>query len=146
MLTNSLGRATIQVSAGQDTQTTHNTERMKDMATHTVTALTVTQETVYRLAVGLNDRYSLRQEIKTETAIKTIIKIVLQHASGYTIHTADGGYIMQDSGELVREQSVIVELMYVSQGSVVAIANDIKTALNQESVLYQEYVTASAYI
>ena len=114
--------------------------------TTTHTTLTVTQEIVYRLTVDLNDRYSLRQEIKTGTAIKTIIKIVLQHASGYTIHAADGGYIMQDSGELVREQSVIVELMYVSQDSVVAIANDIKTALNQESVLYQEYVTASAYI
>lgn len=110
------------------------------------TTLTVTQETVYRLSVGLNDRYSLRQEKTTEEAISTIIKIVLQYATGYTLYVADGGYVMQDSGELVREQSVIVELMYTDRSSVTAIASDIKTALNQESVLYQEYVTASAYI
>lgn len=112
---------------------------------HTATAVSVTQETVYRLSIGLNDRETLKQEIETEEAVKTIIKIVLQHASGYTIHTADGGYIMQ-GGELVREQSVIVELMYTTRDSVVAIADGIKAALNQESVLYQEYVAASAYI
>lgn len=97
----------------------------------------------YTLYVGLNDRDSKLQEVSTIDAYKLIVNICKSHKlDGFTISEAMGFYV-HENGEVVTEKSLRIEILFTSNEVIDAIIKDVKTILNQESVVKQvEEVTS----
>lgn len=97
----------------------------------------------YTLYVGLNDKDSKIQEISTIDAYKIIVNVCkISGLDGFTIGEATGFYVHED-GEIVTEKSLRIEILFSSNEVIDAIIKDIKTILNQESVVKQvEEVTS----
>lgn len=97
----------------------------------------------YTLYVGLNDKDSKIQEISTIDAYKIIVNVCKTSGlDGFTIGEATGFYVHED-GEIVTEKSLRIEILFSSNEVIDAIIKDIKTILNQESVVKQvEEVTS----
>ena len=91
----------------------------------------------YTLYCGLNDKDTKRQEISTLEAAKMVRNACLSYADGATIFEADGIY-RHETGELIAEKTLRVELMMVEQSVVRRIVDTIKATLNQESITVQE--------
>ena len=97
----------------------------------------------YTLYVGLNDKDSKVQEISTVEAYKVLENILLKHnVEGATIFEAVGIYKHEDK-TFVTENTLRIELMFISKETVKAIVETIKTILNQESVAVQYEVVNS---
>lgn len=98
------------------------------------------------LYIGLNDKDSKQQEVRTLDAYKTVSNII---GVGSTITEGRGIYKHKD-GTVVTEVSLIVELLdfdnTLSKKWVVDKVNQIKTTLNQESVAVQEQEVVSELI
>lgn len=97
----------------------------------------------YTLFVGLNDKITKLQEISTVNAYKTIVNICKNNGlDGFTIGEATGFYV-HDDGEIVTEKSLRIEILFATEKQVNNIINQVKIALNQESVVKQvEEVTS----
>ena len=94
-------------------------------------------ENKYILYVGLNDKDTKKQEITTATAQKTIQQILFNNqVEGFTIYKAKGLY-KHTSGEITKETTIIIELLYISNNIINNIIKDLKIAINQESILKQ---------
>ena len=93
----------------------------------------------YLLTIGLNDKDSLNQEIKTEAAKKIIANILLNDFNIYafTMIECSGVYKM-NSDEIVFEQSIRLEIVNDSEiKSIPAILAALKSALNQECIMIE---------
>lgn len=101
----------------------------------------------YVLYIGLFDKDTKKQEIKTEVAKETIKRILLkQGISGMTIpKTADGVY-SHENGEIVQEPSVMVELLFVERIQIVRAMDELKVALNQETIAVQVQVLEDCFL
>ena len=88
----------------------------------------------YKVYVGLNDAKSKKQEINTEDAMAMVSLYLASHFEGATVYPATGVYKHND-GTVVRENSLVIELVFVSEESVEALVNQCKTILNQESIM-----------
>lgn len=86
----------------------------------------------HTLFLGLNDKDSKVQEVKTEQAVSLIGKI----AGDCTITPSTGYYTHQD-GTIVKETSLKVEMLFKADNQVLGIVQDLKTMLNQESIAVQ---------
>ena len=98
--------------------------------------------------IGLNDQHQRKQIYTSKQAQERIIDQILKHTNitGYTIHTAKGGYTHTD-GTYTAENSLILELFdKLPRKTIKQLANDIKTALNQESVVYTKQRTKALFI
>ena len=89
---------------------------------------------MYKVFVGLNDSESKKQEIKTEDAMSLVSLYLASHFDGATVYNGIGVYRHED-GTIVRENSLIIELVYVSDFMVESLVNHCKTILNQESIM-----------
>lgn len=98
------------------------------------------------LYVGLNDKDTKLQEVKTLDAYKMVSNLI---GVGCTITEGRGIYKHED-GTVVSEVSLIVELLdfdnTLSKGWVKSKVEQIKTILNQESVAVQEQEVVSELI
>lgn len=95
------------------------------------------KEKKYILNVGLNDKDTKQQKIDSIEAYKVVENLLLNNGiSGYTIYQGLGLY-KHDNGEITRENTLIIELMFVSADVVDKIIELLKQVLNQESVLKQ---------
>lgn len=95
------------------------------------------KEKKYILNVGLNDKDTKQQKINSVEAYKIVENLLLNNGiSGYTIYEGLGLY-KHDSGEITRENTLIIELMFVNDNVVDKIINLLKQVLNQESILKQ---------
>ena len=90
------------------------------------------------LYVGLNDKDSKVQEISTINAYKIVQNILI--GVGY-----DGGNIQEstgfykhESGEVVIEKSFRVELCFADDKKTAEAIKQIKTILNQESIILEK--------
>lgn len=98
------------------------------------------------LTVGLFDRRTKKQEIDTAKAKKMIQNILINHYGifAFTMVDCQGVYKMQDTGEIVREPSIRIEI---------ATENDISTEIkeiirvlkhrrifNQESIMHKQMI------
>ena len=101
--------------------------------------------TKYILTIGLNDKDTYTQKYDTITAYKMIEQILAPRTNGYTMYETHGGYQHTD-GTFISEKSIRVELMFISETQVLIIANEIKTALNQESIAYETITSNSKLI
>ena len=95
------------------------------------------KEKKYILNVGLNDKDTKQQKIDSIEAYKVVENLLLNNGlSGYTIYQGLGLY-KHDNGEITRENTLIIELMFTTDNVVNKIIELLKQVLNQESILKQ---------
>jgi len=86
--------------------------------------------------VGLNDQVTHNQEISTIDAFKVVSNIFRETTGGATITEGTGVYTHED-GSLVVEKSLICLIYGAEMEKVIDAADQIKIALNQESVIIE---------
>ena len=89
---------------------------------------------MYKVFVGLNDAESKKQEIKTEDAMTLVSLYLANHFDGATVYNGIGVYKHED-GTIVRENSLIIELVYVTEFMVESLVKHLQTVFNQESIM-----------
>ena len=90
----------------------------------------------FTLYVGLNDKDSKKQEISTADALTFCHYMLLNHVDGATISDAKGIY-RHDNGDIVTENTIRIELLFVDDEKVKRIVEKLKAHFNQESVAVQ---------
>lgn len=92
----------------------------------------------YNIYIGLNDKDSKKQEISIERAREEVIKILNNNnINGLTMYVVDGVF-KHENGEVVHEKSLKVELLEVREDEIIKSINELKEALNQESILLEK--------
>lgn len=92
----------------------------------------------YNLYIGLNDKDSKKQEVSTRRAREEVIKILNNNnINGLTMYKVDGVF-KHETGEVVFEKSLKVELLEVEEEEVINAIQELKKALNQESILLEK--------
>ena len=90
------------------------------------------------LYVGLNDKDTKTQKIDTLSAYNLTNNILLNYVEGATVTQSKGIY-KHNNGNVVIENTLIIELLFTDTTIVEQIANDLKKALNQESIAIQKF-------
>lgn len=99
-------------------------------------------------SIGLNDQHTKTQKHTTKQAQTLIVNTLLKHnsISGYTLTTAKGGYKHSD-GVFINENSLILELFdKLPKKFIYTLIKDLKTTLNQESIVYTKQKVHSQFI
>lgn len=96
----------------------------------------------YILYVGLNDKDTKTQKIDTLSAYNLANNILLNYVEGATVTQSKGIYKHQN-GNVVIENTLIIELLFTDKQTVETIAKDLKIALNQESIAIQKQTIES---
>lgn len=96
------------------------------------------------LYIGLNDKDTKRQKIDTVEAFKMVSNLITVFADGGTIYRATGIY-RHDSGEIVIENTLRVELIEIDERPLTELVKALKAALNQESIIIQREHIESAF-
>ena len=92
----------------------------------------------YNVYIGLNDRDSKKQEISTRKAKQEAIKILNNNnITGLTMYEVTGVFKHED-GTMTFEKSLKVELLEVEEEDVLKSIEELKKALNQESILLEK--------
>ena len=92
----------------------------------------------YILYVGLNDKDTKTQKIDTLSAYNLTNNILLNYVEGATVTQSKGIY-KHNNGNVIIENTLIIELLFTDNNTVNKIANDLKKALNQESIAIQKF-------
>ena len=96
----------------------------------------------YILYVGLNDKDTKTQKIDTLSAYKLTNNILLNYVEGATVTQSKGIY-KHNNGNVVIENTLIIELLFTDKTTVETIAKELKMALNQESIAIQKQTIES---
>lgn len=96
----------------------------------------------YILYVGLNDKDTKTQKIDTLSAYNLTNNILLNYVEGATITQSKGIY-KHNNGNIVIENTLIIELLFTDKTTVETIAKELKMALNQESIAIQKQTIES---
>lgn len=89
---------------------------------------------LYKVYIGLNDQKTKKQEITTEKALIDVSEYLADHFEGATVYNGIGVYKHND-GKVVRENSLIIELIFVSDTDVMKMINHFRVIFNQESIM-----------
>ena len=89
---------------------------------------------LYKVYLGLNDQKEKRQLIDTNDALVMTSLYLASHFDGATVYNGIGVYKHED-GSIVRENSLIIELVYVTDFMVESLVKHLQTVFNQESVM-----------
>ena len=91
----------------------------------------------FTIIAGLNDKDTKKQEITTEEAINKIVKVLkLAEVEGATLTEAKGLYIHED-GAAIFENSIKIELLFITEETAKGICKLLKSVLNQEAVVLE---------
>ena len=91
----------------------------------------------FTVIAGLNDKDTKKQEITTEEAISKIVKVLkLAEVEGATLTEAKGLYIHED-GTAIFENSIKIELLFITEETAKGICKLLKSVLNQEAVVLE---------
>ena len=105
--------------------------------------------TKYVLTMGLFDKDSHLQEHSTLEASKVLNRMVVNRLGYGTITEATGIYT-HENGEVVVEPSLRVEILAtedaINDNSVKALAVEMKTTFNQESILFEKVEQQADFI
>ena len=96
----------------------------------------------YILYVGLNDKDTKTQKIDTLSAYNLTNNILLNYVEGATITQSKGIY-KHNNGNVVIENTLVIELLFTDKTTVETIAKELKMALNQESIAIQKQTIES---
>lgn len=88
---------------------------------------------MYKLYIGLKDKDTKKQKIPTFLAARQIEKTVCDYIGGATIYRARGCY-KHENGQVVRENTVIVETSCDNEQVVLECVKTLKVKFNQESI------------
>ena len=88
------------------------------------------------LYIGLNDKDSKQQEIETLTAFKIVLNTVKAYYDGGTIKECKGFY-KHESGAVTIETTLEVSILFAEENKTLALVQDLKQLLNQESIALQ---------
>jgi hypothetical protein len=99
----------------------------------------------FTLFIGLFDKETKHQEISTIDAYKVTSNIFASITGGATITEAVGVYTHNDNS-IVIEPSLRCEIFGATDKQIFAAADQIKTALNQESIALEESEVNSKFI
>ena len=96
----------------------------------------------YVFTVGLFDKDSEKQEIETVAAKNLISQILIEkfNICAFTIIEVAGVYKMESTGSIVKEPSIRIEMAMETEldnETVQKMINDLKTELNQETIMYK---------
>lgn len=97
--------------------------------------------------VGLFDKDTEKQEISTDDAKEKIAEILIEKFDifAFTMLECSGYYRMQSTGRIVAEPSIRIEIVTDEELTAAdAIIQELKAALNQESIMH-EISTAEIY-
>ena len=97
-------------------------------------ALNFDNTTSYKVFLGFNDQKAKIQLIKTEDALVMTSLYLASHFEGATVYNGIGVYRHED-GTIVRENSLIIELVYVTEFMVESLVKHLQQVFNQESVM-----------
>ena len=90
------------------------------------------------LTIGLFDKDTGLQEVSTQKAIRRISETVLNAGIfGATMWECQGIYKMQSNGLIIREPSIRIEFVEDLERDISGIVAELKTALNQESIMVE---------
>lgn len=98
----------------------------------------------FTMFIGLNDKETKKQEIETETAVNIVYNALSKQGIECITYDIKNGVYKHDNGTIVFEKNIIVELFFVENIQVVRALNDIKTLLNQESILLVNEIVKNA--
>ncbi len=101
-------------------------------------------QTKYTLYIGTNDKDTYQQEIPLDECRSLITEICTRHTGGCTLMDA-AGYWADDTGSITCEQTIVCVLEDISAEEVHAIADEVITALNQNSVLIETETIGSEF-
>ena len=90
---------------------------------------------MYRLAIGLNDQKAKVQLLDTEYCYNAVSEYVANHFGGATVTMAKGVYKHEDGVTVVRENTIVIDLVYVSEEDIIKMVNHFKVIFNQESIM-----------
>lgn len=96
------------------------------------------------LYVGLNDKDKKYQIIDTLEATKIVKNLICSMIGGGTIYNAVGVYT-HESGEIVTENTLRIELYDAEKNAVTTLIDTLKKVLNQESIIKQSETVTSEY-
>ena len=100
----------------------------------------------YNIYIGLNDKEELKQIIDTSKARKEVYNILLKNnIKGYTIYSVNGVFT-NEVGDITREKTLKLEVLDIKKEDILKAIQEIKKALNQESVLLEEEVKKVNFI
>ena len=114
---------------------------MKPQQQSKSTQVTKGENTMFKtvITIGLNDKDKEIQIIPTEAAEKIIAEILIENHGifAFTMFNCKGVYKMSSTGNIIQENSIRVEIIEETEREYTEIINEIKTALNQESVMIE---------
>ena len=96
----------------------------------------------YILYVGLNDKDTKTQKINTLSAYNIANNILLNYVEGATVTQSKVIY-KHNNGNVVIENTLIIELLFTDKTTVETIAKELKMALNQASIAIQKQTVES---
>ena len=90
---------------------------------------------MFRVALGLNDQVSKKQEIRTTDAYEIVAQYCADHFGGATVTMSKGIYKHNDGITVVKEETIVIDLVYVTVDDIESMVNHFKQIFNQESVM-----------
>lgn len=102
----------------------------------------------YLMTIGLFDKETEKQEIETDAARDIIAYLLIDEFNifAFTMFDCYGVYKMASTGAIIREPSIRVEIATDDELKTGAIIEQIKKALNQESVMLETEVKNIEFI
>jgi PII-like signaling protein len=88
----------------------------------------------FTLFLGLSDKDTKTQKIDVLEAYKLVENVLIKNGvEGYTIYNCVGGYLHADK-KFIRENSLRIELLFITREQVLSITDTLKIVFNQESI------------
>ena len=97
----------------------------------------------YVMYVGTNDKDSNEPVCSPEEARNRVADILIRHFGGYTIQTAEGGWL--DGDKLYQEYTLVIYLSDTNLNQVHAAADELISAFHQSSILIQSNRTETEF-
>jgi Protein of unknown function (DUF3574). len=97
--------------------------------------------TVY---VGLNDKDEARPLFSSEEAKSKLNAVAAKHVRGFTVREAEG-FWLSDTGQQFSEKTLIYDFLETTEQQLAAVIEEMKTSMNQESVLVERNETLSIF-
>lgn len=98
----------------------------------------------YVLYIGLNDKDTYTQLIPTDEAINIVNEICIRHIGGYTVFSTKGGWV-DETGTPSRETTLVYILSGAKEADVIAVMDEVLSALNQNSILIERQNVSSTF-
>jgi hypothetical protein len=99
----------------------------------------------YVLYIGTNDKDTYKMEMTQEEAKKRVDDILLSHFGGYTMHEASGYWVDEDGASTSEYTLVCTIDDPESADEVYAACDEIKEALNQNTILVEHATIKMQY-